>query len=128
MITAATCTADACTCGETGGLDYHLGATGTATGPLGTQVRVNVQLMQGGVIDCGAWTKIGSAVNPQCDVIGCCERQLGQPASMVWTAFENYDLPCFCPDLPGVSANYLVQCQYLALPVREHEQATSACP
>lgn len=110
------------------GLDYHLGATGTATGPVGTQVRVNVQLMQGGVIDCGQWTTIGSAVNASCDTIGCCERQSGQPEMTVWTAFENYDFPCFCPDFTGLSANYLVQCQYLSLPAKEREQTTSACP
>jgi hypothetical protein len=110
------------------GLDYHLGATGTGYGPVGTQVRVNVQLMQGGVIDCGQWTKIGSAVNPSCDTIGCCERQSGQPEAMVWTAFENFDFSCFCPNFPELSANYLVMCQYLALPVKEREQQTSACP
>ena len=127
-ITAATCTTDGCTCSDLAGLDYHLGASGTANGPVGTQVRVNVNLPQGGVIDCGQWTKIGSAVNPSCDTIGCCERQSGQPEAMVWTAFEAIDLPCYCPDFSGLEASYLVQCQYLALPAKEQEQTTSPCP
>jgi hypothetical protein len=128
-ITSAACDADICSCAGLPGLDYHLGASGTATGPVGTQVRVNVSLAQGGVIDCGQWTKIGSAVNLSCDTIGCCEREEGQPEATGWTAFEAIDLPCFCPSGPGgLSTNYLVQCQYKALPVIEHEQATSPCP
>ena len=110
------------------GLDYHTGATGTGHGPVGTQVRINTQLMQGGVIDCGQWTKIGSAVNASCDTIGCCERQDGQPESMVWTVFENYDFPCFCPSFSGISANYDLMCQYLALPVKEYFATTDPCP
>lgn len=128
-IDTAPCTTTACSCGELPGLDYHLGATGGVFGPVGTQLRVNTQLQQGGVIDCGAWTKIDATVNASCDTIGCCQREAGQPEQTDWAVFENFDLPCFCPNAPApLEANYVAQCQLGTNPPIEYNETTDPCP
>jgi hypothetical protein len=127
---SSTCVADPCTCGGVlDGFDYHLVAAGQVSGPLGTQLRVNISVAQGGLLDCGDWTRIDASVNASCDTIGCCERQSGNPETSAWSAGEAIDLPCFCPGAPGpLQHNYLIQCQLGSDPVVEHEQTTSPCP
>jgi hypothetical protein len=128
-IDTAPCTTTACTCFDVPGLDYHLGATGQVSGPVGTQLRVNTQLQQGGVIDCKNWTKIDATVNPSCDTIGCCQREAGQPELTDWAVFENFDLPCFCPEAPGpLEANYIAQCQLGTGQPFEYPRTTEPCP
>jgi hypothetical protein len=128
--TSATCAVESCSCfGVLEGFDYHLGAAGTASGPVGTQARVNTILGQGGVIDCGSWTRIGAGVNASCDTIGCCQRGSGDPETTAWSVFEAFDLPCLCPSAPGpLEHNFVVQCQLNANPVEEHERTTDPCP
>jgi hypothetical protein len=128
-IDTAPCTTTECTCGVLPGLDYHLGATGQVYGPVGTQLRVNTQLQQGGVIDCKNWTQIDATVNPSCNTIGCCQREAGQPELTDWAVFENFDLPCFCPEAPGpLEANYIAQCQLGTGQPLEYPQTTDPCP
>lgn len=128
-IDSAICSVDPCICLRAGaGLDYHLGAEGEVTGPVGTQLRVNTQLMQGGDIDCGNWTKIGAAVNPSCDTIGCCERQSGEPETTGWLVGQAIESPCYCPEAPNpLQHDFIVQCQLGTDPPVEHEQATLPC-
>jgi hypothetical protein len=127
-IESASCLTDACTCaGVLDGLDYHLGGYGSMHGPVGTQLRVNTELQFGGVIACGNWHQIDATVNPSCDTIGCCERQAGDPESSHWGVDEVYNFPCFCPELPGASANLLIQCQPPGGLTQEHEQTTTPC-
>jgi hypothetical protein len=116
-------------CGDEAGADYHLGAAGTAGGPVGTQLRVNVNALQGGTIDCGGWTRVFGNTITGCDVLACCQRQLAQPDAMQWSVFEAIDIPCVCPPAPGVLLhNFVIQCQLPPGPVTEHEKTTSACP
>jgi hypothetical protein len=129
-VTGAFCTADACACGPAQGFDYHLQATGTASGPVGTELRVNVSKLQGGLLDCGGWSEIDTTVNPACGPIRCCRREAGQPETANWAATEAIDSPCICPSAPpGFVHNYLGQAQLPpgGLPV-EDEQTTSPCP
>jgi hypothetical protein len=84
--------------------------------------------LQGGQIDCGAWSPIDATVNASCDVIQCCRRETGQPATTNWAAVEAIDLPCFCPGTSGLLHNYLAQIQLPPGPVFEVERTTSACP
>jgi hypothetical protein len=127
---SASCVADPCSCsGVAEGFDYHLVAAGQVSGPLGTQLRINISVAQGGLLDCGNWTRIDASVNASCNTIGCCERQSGNPETSAWNASEAIDLPCFCPAAPGpLQHNYLIQCQLGSDPVVEHEQTTSPCP
>jgi hypothetical protein len=128
-ITSAFCTADACSCpGPASGFDYHLRAAGTVSGPTGTQIRINVNVGQGGDIDCGEWTAIDASVNPSCDVIKCCQRESGQPETTSWQALEAIDLPCFCPNATGLVHNYLAQAQFSSEPAVEDEETTTPCP
>jgi hypothetical protein len=128
-VVTAFCTADVCGCGMLVGKDYHLQATGTASGPVGTELRVNVGALQGGVLDCGGWTPIGTSVNPACDAIKCCKRESGQPETANWAATEAIDLPCMCPSAPGpLSHNYLGQAQLAPSAAVESEKTTTACP
>jgi|RhiMethySRZTD1v2_1073278.scaffolds.fasta_scaffold486098_2 hypothetical protein len=129
-ITSAFCTADACSCpGSLPGLDYHLKAAGTVSGPTGTQIRINVNAGQGGQIDCGEWTPIDASVNPSCDVIKCCQRNSGQPETANWQALEAIDFPCFCPSSPiPLLHNYLAQAQFSSEPAVEDEETTTPCP
>lgn len=128
-IDSAICSADPCICLRFGpGLDYHLGAEGEVRGPVGTQLRVNTQLMQGGDLDCGSWTKIGAAVNSSCDTIGCCERQSGEPETTGWLVGQAIESPCYCPEAPNpLQHDFIVQCQLGTDPPIEHEQATLPC-
>jgi hypothetical protein len=125
----AFCTADACTCGAIPGKDYHLQAAGTVSGPIGTELRVNVNAAQGGFLDCGGWSPIDTSVNPACGPIKCCRREAGQPETANWAATEAIDTPCFCPGQAGWLHNYLGQAQLppTGIPV-EDEQTTSPCP
>ena len=129
-IDAAPCTTTLCTCfGVADGLDYHLGASGQVYGPVGTQLRVNTQLENGGTIDCHDWTQIDASVNPSCDTIGCCQRESGQPTLTEWEVYENFDLPCFCPEAPGpLEANYIAQCQLGNGQPIESPRTTDPCP
>jgi hypothetical protein len=126
----AFCTADACFCGPVPGSDYHLQATGTVSGPVGTELRVNVNKPQGGLLNCGDWSEIDESVNPSCDTISCCRRETGQPETANWAATEAIDTPCICPVAPsGFLHNYLGQAQLppAGAPV-ESEKTTSPCP
>jgi hypothetical protein len=98
------------------------------SGPTGTQIRINVNAGQGGQIDCGEWTAIDASVNPSCDVIKCCQRNAGQPETANWQALEAIELPCICPNAPGLEHNYLAQAQFASEPAVEDEQTTSPCP
>ena len=128
-ITDAFCTGDACTCGPVAGFDYHLQATGTVTGPVGTELRVNVNKPQGGLLNCGEWSPIDASVNASCDTISCCRREAGQPETANWAATEAIDTQCICPNGIGFVHNYLGQAQLPpgGTPV-EDEQTTSPCP
>ena len=98
-------------------------------GPVGTQLRVNTAVQQGGTIDCGAWTPIGANVNSSCGVIGCCQRGSGDPESAQWRVDEAIDLPCFCPSAAGpLQHNFAVQCQLGSNPVHEDFRTTDPCP
>jgi hypothetical protein len=125
----AFCTADACSCASFPGFDYHLQATGTVTGPVGTELRVNVSALGGGQLDCGSWSPIDSSVNPACVPIACCRRDVGQPETASWAATEAIDLPCYCPSAPpGLAHNYLGQAQLPPGAAVEDEKTTAACP
>ena len=130
-IATADCTTSGCTCGEDPGTDYHVGATGSVTGPIGTELRVNINAPQFGTVDCGGWTRIFGNVVTGCDTIGCCQRQAGQPETVQWSVFEVIDLPCLCPAAPDPDFfrhNFLIQCQLRPQPVMEVERTSSACP
>jgi hypothetical protein len=129
QIVTAFCTADACNCGMLTGKDYHLQATGTASGPVGTELRVNVGANQGGQLSCGGWTPIGTSVNPACDAIKCCKRESGQPETANWAATEAIDLPCMCPSAPGpLQHNYVGQAQLAPGAAVESYMTTAPCP
>lgn len=126
----AFCTTTGCSCGMLPGLDYHLQASGTASGPVGTELRVNVNANQGGQLDCGGWSPIDTSVNAACGPIKCCKRESGQPETANWAATEALDFPCFCPSSPiPLLHNYLGQAQLppAGAPV-ESEKTTSPCP
>lgn len=131
-IDTAECTTTSCSCGTDPGVDYHTGASsGTVHGPIGTQLRVNINAIQGGVLDCGGWTRIFGNVLTGCDVIGCCQREGADPESTDWSVFEVIDLPCFCPSNPFAGEfkpNILIQCQLPPQPVIEVERAATGCP
>jgi hypothetical protein len=127
-IATADCTATSCTCGPDPGLDYHISATGSVSGPVGTQLRVNINAPQGGTIDCGSWTRVYGNVITGCDTIGCCLREDGAPETVQWSVFEAIDLPCSCPGIPPGQHNFLIQCQLPPYPVIEHEQTSTPCP
>jgi hypothetical protein len=127
-IDTATCTTTSCSCGPASGVDYHLGATGRMSGPEGSELHVNISVTQGGVIDCGGWTRIYGADRIGCDFIGCCRRDPGNPEIANWNAFEAIDLPCFCPFVGGLLHNYLLQCLPEGGGVKEVEQTTDPCP
>jgi hypothetical protein len=127
-IDTATCTTTDCTCGDTAGLDYHLGATGRMSGPEGSELHVNISVVQGGTLDCGGWTRIFGADRIGCDVIGCCRRDPGDPEIANWNAFEAIDLPCMCPSGGGFLHNYLLQCLPEGGGVKEVEKTTDPCP
>jgi len=127
-IDTATCTTTDCSCGPASGVDYHLGATGRMSGPEGSELHVNISVLQGGVIDCGGWTRIYGADRIGCDVIGCCRRDPGNPEIANWNAFEAIDLPCYCPSGGGLLHNYLLQCLPEGGGVKEVEQTTDPCP
>jgi len=130
-IDTAACTTTGCSCSTLPGLDYHVGADGTASGPVGTQLRVNINAPQGGTIDCGSWTRVFGNTVFGCDTIGCCQRQAGEPDSMQWTVFEVIDLPCFCPSFPSadqLAHNFIAQCQLPPGPVTEIPRTSTPCP
>jgi hypothetical protein len=127
-IDSATCETDACVCGENPGLDYHLGAEGRVSGPVNSQLRVNINVMQGGVIDCGGWTRIFATDAIGCDDIGCCRREAGDPDTANWVVFEAIDFPCFCPSGPPLLHNFLLQCLPAGGAVKEVEKTTDPCP
>jgi hypothetical protein len=129
-IDTAACVTDACTCFDVlEGLDYHLGASGQVSGPVGTQLRTNSILTQGGAIDCGAWSQIDSSINPSCDLLGCCARQGGQPEQTTWTVTQALDFQCFCPDAGfPLEHEFDVQCQLNSEPVVEIFRTTDPCP
>jgi hypothetical protein len=92
---------------------------------------VNINALQGGQLDCGAWARVNGNVISGCDVIGCCERQEGQPENMTWSVFEVIELPCFCPSNPlagELKPNMLIQCQLPPGAVIEVEKAATGCP
>jgi hypothetical protein len=127
----AACTTTGCSCGDDPGTDYHIGASGSVTGPVGTELRVNINALGGGTVDCGGWTRIFGNVVVGCDIIGCCQRQGGQPETVQWSVFEVIDFPCFCPEAPDASMfqhNFLIQCQLRPGPVTEHERTSTGCP
>lgn len=127
-IDVSACTSEACTCGDLPGADYRLTANGQMSGPVGTEVRINVNALQGGDIDCGAWSRVFGSEVTGCDLIGCCKREGGQPGSTQWVAIQAIEIPCICPPQPGLFLhNYLVQCQLPPGPVTEHEQTTTPC-
>jgi hypothetical protein len=112
-------------------VDYHIGASGSVNGPVGTELRVNINGPQGGTIDCGDWTPISGNVVIGCDILGCCQRQGADPESTQWNVFEVINLPCFCPAAPDPQSlihNFLVQCQLRPEPVIERERTSSGCP
>jgi hypothetical protein len=127
---SSACTATPCTCfGAADGFDYHLGATGQVSGPVGTELRINTLPTQGGTIDCGDWTRIDSSVNPSCDILGCCQRQGADPETTAWIVDQAMELPCFCPELPApLEHEFDIQCQLGTDPVVEHFQTTTPCP
>lgn len=127
-IDTATCVTSPCSCGENSGLDYHLGATGRVSGPEGSELHVNIGVLQGGVLDCGGWTRISGADRIGCDLIGCCRRDPGDPLIANWNAVEVIDFPCFCPSATGLLHNYLLQCLPEGGGVTEVEQTTDPCP
>lgn len=127
-ITTAACTENSCSCPMDSGTDYHLGATGSVTGPVGTSLRVNINAPAGGTIDCGGWTRVYGATITGCDVIGCCLHESGAPDTVMWSVFEVIDLPCICPPMPPGQHNFLIQCQLNPGPVEEHEQQSTPCP
>jgi hypothetical protein len=130
-IATADCITSACTCGTDSGTDYHIGATGSVTGPVGTELRVNINAPQGGTVDCGGWTRIFGNVVTGCDTIGCCQRQAGAPETVQWSVFEVIDLPCICPAAPdpgSLQHNFLIQCQLRPGQVMEVEQTSTGCP
>jgi hypothetical protein len=127
-IDTSTCTVSPCTCGENAGLDYHLGATGRVSGPEGSELHVNISVAQGGVIDCGGWTRIFGADRIGCDIIGCCRRDPGNPLVADWNVFEAFDLSCVCPSMAGLLHNFLLQCLPEGGGVTEVEQTTDPCP
>lgn len=120
-------------CGPFGGIDYHLGASGSVSGPVGTVLDVNSFPSQGGTMDCGGWTRVfgnpygNTTVN--CDLLSCCTRENGgQPETVIWTVYEMADLPCYCPSAPSALAhNYVAQCQLPPGPVQEALETTSPC-
>ena len=129
-IDTAACVTDACTCFDVlDGIDYHLGASGQVSGPVGTQLRTNSILTQGGDIDCGAWSQIDSSVNPSCDLLGCCARQGGEPEQTTWSITQATDSMCFCPEAPfALEHEFDVQCQLGSEPVVEIFRTTDPCP
>jgi hypothetical protein len=121
-IDQAACSTEACTCpGGASGLLYHLSASGTVSGPVGTRLVVNVNALQGGTLQCGTWTPIA------CSPIACCERPGGAPETLDWTAPDAIALPCACPSIPGWEHNYVAQA-VLPPDAVEAYRTTTACP
>jgi hypothetical protein len=92
---------------------------------------VNINGFQGGVVDCGGWTRIFGNLVTGCDILGCCQRQGADPESVQWSVFEVIDFPCFCPAAPDPGSmvhNFLVQCQPPPEPVIERERTSTGCP
>jgi hypothetical protein len=132
-ITTAECLETACMCGPSSGIDYHPGASGTVSGPVGTLLNVNSFPSQGGTMDCGGWTRVfgnpygSTTVN--CDLFTCCLHETGAPDTVTWAVYEMADLPCYCPSAPApILHNYVAQCQLPPNPVLEAYKTSGPCP
>jgi len=91
---------------------------------------MNVLNISPRTIDCGGWTRIFGSDLTGCDTIGCCGRDVGQPATVQWSVFEVVDLPCFCPmasDPGALEHNFVAQCQLPTAPVMEVYQTSTGC-
>jgi hypothetical protein len=111
QIAQTTCPGTACSCCEVcpPGATYVETMEGTASGPVGTYLRVNLPPVLGGKVVCGSWSG-ATCPGGGGSGLSCCQRQASEPESTTFVGTLPYPFQdlCVCPIPPSTLLGTLV--------------------